>query len=285
MDKTTSLTPQAFEVLINQATELPFSGAYNQHTEQGSYLCRRCGLSLFRSDTKFLSSCGWPSFDDEITGAIKRLPDSDGRRTEIRCQRCDAHLGHVFHGEDLTAKNLRHCVNSLAIDFVNSTTITDSEEAIVAGGCFWGVEYYLKRLPGVVKTEVGYIGDTTPNPTYQSVCQGCTQFLEGVRILYDKELIDYQSVIKHFFETHDPTQTNGQGPDIGLQYLSAVFCFNDAQSRIVQQLIDELTFQGLKVATQVNSMFPFWPAELSHQDYYDKKKSTPYCHTYTKRFK
>jgi len=285
MDKTTSLPPQAFDVLINKATELPFSGAYNQQTEQGSYLCRRCGLGLFRSDAKFLSSCGWPSFDDEISHAIKRLPDPDGRRTEIRCQRCDAHLGHVFHGEGLTAKNLRHCVNSLAIDFVKSSTIVDSEEAIVAGGCFWGIEYYLKRLPGVVKTEVGYIGDTAVNPTYQSVCRGTTQFLEGVRIIYDKRLINYQSVIKHFFEVHDPTQTNGQGPDIGHQYLSAVFCFNEAQRLIVQQLIDELTAQGLKVATKIKPMLPFWPAETSHQDYYDKKESTPYCHKPTKRFK
>lgn len=118
--KLNRLTPEEKRIIEDKRTEMPFSGQYNGHFEKGIYVCRRCNLSLYESKSKFRSHCGWPSFDDEISGAIKRILDADGRRTEIICAKCGAHLGHVFEGENLTPKNVRHCVNSLSMKFIPS---------------------------------------------------------------------------------------------------------------------------------------------------------------------
>ena len=115
--KYNSLTPKEEKVIINKGTEAPFSGKYDKHFESGFYTCKRCGARLFNSDDKFNAGCGWPSFDDEIKGAIKRVPDQDGIRTEIQCAKCNAHLGHVFINEGYTSKNMRLCVNSISLDF------------------------------------------------------------------------------------------------------------------------------------------------------------------------
>ena len=116
--KYTKLTPEEERIIVHKGTEMPFTGKYYEFNEKGTYTCKRCGNILFRSQDKFDSHCGWPSFDDEIQGAVKRLPDQDGERIEIVCARCNGHLGHVFQGEGYTEKNIRHCVNSISLDFI-----------------------------------------------------------------------------------------------------------------------------------------------------------------------
>ena len=112
------LTPEEEKVIVHKGTEMPFMGKYFAFWEKGTYVCKRCGAKLYRSENKFEADCGWPSFDDEIPGAVKRLPDSDSRRTEIQCTNCGAHLGHIFTGEHFTEKDTRHCVNSMSMDFI-----------------------------------------------------------------------------------------------------------------------------------------------------------------------
>jgi methionine-R-sulfoxide reductase len=119
------LTPEEARIILHKGTEMPYSGRYNDFYEAGTYSCRQCGSALYRSEYKFSSGCGWPSFDDEIAGAVKRVRDRDGRRTEIVCAACDGHLGHVFEGERFTPKNTRHCVNSLSMVF---TPVTAGKE-------------------------------------------------------------------------------------------------------------------------------------------------------------
>ncbi len=284
LDKIASLMPVAKRVIVDKATEYPHTGRYNVVVTKGTYLCRRCGLALFRGSSQFSSGCGWPSFDDEIANAVKRIPDPDGRRTEILCARCDGHLGHVFSGEFLTSKNLRHCVNSASIDFVEDNHVLDTEEAIVAGGCFWGVDYFLKQVPGVLRVEAGYTGGHTIDPSYDQVCQGNTGHYEAVRVLYDKNKTDYHQVLKRFFEIHDPTQASGQGPDLGQQYQSAVFYYNQEQHDEAELLIQQLRQRGYQVATRLLPVQTFWPAEDYHQDYYLKHQKTPYCHQPVNRF-
>ena len=282
--KSASLTPTLRAVLEDKGTEQSFSGEYTDSEDAGTYLCRRCGLALFRSKTKFHSGCGWPSFDEEIKDAVKQIPDKDGRRTEILCARCDGHLGHVFVGENFTGKNTRHCVNSVSLDFVPNLTVTDTEEAIFAAGCFWGVEYYFKKLDGVLKTEVGYTGGSKSNPTYKDVCSGRTGQYEAIRVVYDPSKVNFEALTKYFFEIHDPTQDNGQGPDLGSQYLSVVFYYNDEQKTTAVKLIAALENKGYHVKTKVLPISIFWPAELYHQNYYTKNGETPYCHRYEKKF-
>lgn len=273
------LTPEEYHVIVEKGTERPFSGEFNQHEAAGTYTCRRCGVPLYRSEDKFDSGCGWPAFDDEIAGAVSRSVDADGQRVEITCSACGGHLGHVFVGEHLTDKNTRHCVNSLSLAFVPQL-----ETAIFAGGCFWGVEHLMQQQEGVISVESGYTGGYVENPSYRQVCSKTTGHVEAVRVTYDPSKVSYETLAKLFFEIHDPTQQDGQGPDLGPQYLSEVFYADERQKLVAQQLMDTLRARGYQLATKLRPATTFFPAEAEHQDYYERKGTLPYCHSRVRRF-
>ena len=278
------LTPAEEKVIIQKGTERPFTGKYNNFSEKGTFTCKRCDAPLYRSADKFDSGCGWPSFDAEIPGAVKRIPDQDGRRTEIICANCGAHLGHVFIGENFTANNTRHCVNSISLNFIPAEATPKTELAIYAAGCFWGVEHYFKQAPGVLATRVGYTGGQTVNPTYRQVCSGKTGHKEAIEVTYDPTKTTYEELTKLYFEIHDFSQTDGQGPDRGEQYLSYIFYRNASQKQIAENLKALLIQKGFKVATTIEEAGVFYPAEEYHQDYYTKTGKAPYCHFRRKIF-
>ena len=210
--------------------------------------------------------------------------DPDGQRIEICCYQCGLHLGHVFEGERFTIKNTRHCVNSISLNFIPAFTKERYEYAVFAGGCFWGVEALMKKLRGVVKTRVGYIGGCVIDPTYEEVCSKATGHREAIEIIFDPECISYEELAKEFFEIHDPTQKSGQGPDLGDQYQSAAFYFTEEQQRVLEKLVDILKEKGFKVVTEVRPASFFYPAEEYHQSYYEKTRESRYCHFKIKRF-
>jgi peptide methionine sulfoxide reductase msrA/msrB len=283
--KYNDLSKEESYVINNKGTEAPFTGKFTKSSDKGTYVCKKCGAALYHSSDKFKSDCGWPSFDDEIKGAVKRIPDADGLRTEIVCANCGAHLGHVFMGEGFTSKNVRNCVNSVSLDFVPAQLEAGRYgTAIFAGGCFWGVEYFMQKEAGVISVTSGYTGGTVRNPTYREVCTGNTGHAEAVKIVYDPDKTSYEKLLKLFLEIHDPTQVGGQGPDIGDQYRSEIFYLNDDQKNIAQKDLNVLKSKGYKVVTSLEKASEFYPAEEYHQDYYFRNGKMPYCHVYTKRF-
>ena len=298
MKEYNQLSSEEAHVILNKGTEQPFTGKYDDFVEGGLYLCKQCEAPLYKSQHKFQSTCGWPSFDDEIEGAVTRVADADGRRTEIVCANCEGHLGHVFEGEGLTENNIRHCVNSISMKFVSSDDfknkdlkITDSQKekseiktAYFAGGCFWGVEHFLQKQEGVISVESGYMGGASQNPTYQEVCGKNSGHLEVVEVTYNYKDVSFETLTKLFFEIHDPTQSDGQGPDLGPQYASAIFYSSEEEKVVSQSLIETLNNKGLDVVTQLIPAEDFWKAEDYHQDYYQKNGQQPYCHSYHKRF-
>ena len=284
-----NLSEQERHVIINKGTQRAFTGKYTNHKEDGTYTCKVCKTPLYNSTDKFDSHCGWPSFDDAIKGAIKEIPDADGRRTEIICAKCGAHMGHVFKGEGMTKKNIRHCVNSISLNFSiqkenNTSEKNNLQNAYFAGGCFWGVEYHLEAIEGVKEVTSGFMGGTVKNPSYRDVIQKKTGHLETVEVVYDASKVNYETLAKTFFEIHDPTQTDGQGPDIGSQYLSAIFINSEEEKTTVEKLIKILEDKKLKIATKILDASEFYKAEEYHQNYYERKGSKPYCHAYIKRF-
>jgi len=279
------LNPEEARVILNKGTEMPFHGKFDGFYEKGTYSCKQCGEALYRSADKFDSGSGWPSFDDAIEGKVKEISDADGMRVEIVCANCGGHLGHVFRGEQITPKSTRHCVNSISMEFEPATT-DNSKKAYFAAGCFWGVEYHFAKKEGVIAADSGYMGGHTKGPNYREICTGTTGHLEVVEVTYDPSKVSYEELAILFFETHESAQTNGQGPDIGSQYLSAVFYNDDDEKATIEKLIGILATKGVKSATKLikASEHPFYKAEDYHQDYYKKHNKTPYCHTYMKKF-
>ncbi|MFA5818817.1 MAG: peptide-methionine (S)-S-oxide reductase MsrA [Bacteroidales bacterium] len=156
--------------------------------------------------------------------------------------------------------------------------------AIFAGGCFWGVEYFLQKAKGIISVTSGYTGGQVKNPTYKEVCTGNTGHAEAIKIVYDPDKTSYEKLLKLFLEIHDPTQIGRQGPDIGDQYRSEIFYMNEDQKNTAEKNLNILKAKGLKIATALTKASEFYPAEAYHQDYYFNNGKVPYCHAYTKRF-
>jgi peptide methionine sulfoxide reductase msrA/msrB len=274
------LSPEAYRVTQKAGTEPPFCGNLLDNKKEGVYACVVCGLPLFTSEHKFNSGTGWPSFYRELDPAhVSRKADASHgmERVEISCARCGAHLGHVFEdGPPPTGE--RHCLNSAALTFLEKggavppeSRPVKAETAYFAAGCFWGVQHWFSRGPGVLEATSGYMQGRTRKPTYGEVCAGDTGHAETVMVVFDANRISYRRLVEAFFAMHDPTQLNRQGPDVGDQYRSGIWTVNEEQRKEAEDFIRELSarqvYGGRKVVTLVEEAKTFWPAEKHHQEY------------------
>ena len=271
-------------IIEEKGTEPPFSGEYHQFDAPGVYYCRKCDAPLYLSEHKFQAHCGWPAFDDEIPGAVARHPDADGQRTEIVCAACGGHLGHVFEGEYLTEKNLRHCVNSASMVFRDKgneeNQTSHIELATLGGGCFWCIEAIFAALKGVAAVKSGYAGGDPARADYRSVCSGDTGHAEVVQVSFDPDIISYRELLQVFFTSHDPTTLNRQGNDKGTQYRSVIFAHNAFQQEVAAEVIARLDGSGLWSSPLVTELVPytgFYPAEEYHDDYFARNPDQGYC--------
>lgn len=256
---------------------------------KGLFVSAVGGLPLFRSEDRFESGTGWPSFTRPFDPdhVILREDKSFGMtRVEVLDARSGAHLGHVFDdGPAPTGK--RFCMNGVALRFLPEGAELPPEslplptrKAYFAGGCFWSVEDVFEQVPGVLEAVSGFMGGTLAKPTYEAVCTGTTGHAETVEVVFDPAEVSYQRLLKVFFANHDATTPNRQGPDVGGQYRSAIFAADEKQLEAARACVAELaeapTYAGRKIVTQLVAPGPaFWPAEEHHQD--DHKKHGGSC--------
>ncbi|MBE3129815.1 MAG: bifunctional methionine sulfoxide reductase B/A protein [Acidobacteria bacterium] len=277
-----ALTPEQYDVMRKCGTEQPFAGKYNDFWEKGVYICAGCGTPLFLSDAKYEHGTGWPSFAAPVEEKSLEYRDDYSllsKRIEVRCSVCGAHLGHIFD-DGPSPTFLHYCVNSAALDFKPEAQAKTAgretaaiETATFAAGCFWGVEHKLGKVPGVVSTTVGYTGGKSVNPTYEEVCTDRTGHAEAVQVTFDPKRISYAELVRRFFEAHDPTQVDRQGPDHGTQYRSAIFFHGEAQREAARRVMDEVEKSGQykkRLATELVPASAFYQAEEYHQKYYEK---------------
>ncbi len=298
-----NLSSEQFAVTQQCGTEPPFSNAYWDNHKPGIYVDVVSGQPLFSSLDKFDSGTGWPSFTQPLESAdvVEKTDSTLGtERTEVRSSLADSHLGHVFN--DGPGKNgVRYCINSAALrvipvedmdqagfgqylaPFVKAGLIKAPihETAILAGGCFWGMVEIIRKIPGVVKTTVGYSGGTTQDPTYEDVCTGATGHAEAVRVVFDPARISYETLLDYFFRMHDPTTLNQQHNDVGTQYRSAIFFTSDEQKQAAERVKARWDKSGKfnrPITTEITAATPFYPAEEYHQKYLIKHPGGYTCH-------
>ena len=311
------LDPLQYQVTQQCGTEPPFRNAYWDNKKPGIYVDVVSGEPLFSSLDKYDSGSGWPSFTRPLPGTqlVEKPDHSHGlQRIEVRSQAADSHLGHVFP-DGPKPTGLRYCINSAALRFIpvekmaeegyadylepfikaglhtprpatNSTAADTAatakkETATLAGGCFWGMEEILRKIPGVLETTVGYTGGTTKAPTYKEVCTGRTGHAEAVQVVFDPARLSYEELLGYFFRMHDPTTLNRQHNDVGTQYRSAIFYHSEEQRQIAEKVKARVNASGKwkrPIVTEITQAGQFGPAEDYHQDYLQKNPGGYNCH-------
>jgi peptide methionine sulfoxide reductase msrA/msrB len=298
------LDAMQYRVTQESATEPAFQNPFFDKKDPGIYVDIVSGEPLFSSLDKFDSGCGWPSFTQPVDKqrVVEHTDTSFGMsRTEVRSQIANSHLGHVFE-DGPGPTHLRYCINSASLRFIPvarmaaegygnllepfvkaglAKPLPKQETAIFAGGCFWGMQEILRKIPGVIKTTVGYSGGTVPDPTYEMVCTGTTGHAESVQIIFDPSKITYEQLLGYFFRMHDPTTKNRQHNDVGTQYRSAIFYTSDEQKQTagrVKAQVDKSGKWNAPITTEITKATEFYPAEEYHQDYLVKNPGGYTCH-------